>query len=96
MLATLGGLGVWYVYDLIIVASGAFRDADGKRVVEWGVTDPPERQRGLRGESKALILEEMDQLRGEVSELEERVDFMERMLTSLRDRVQISPPRSAS
>ena len=29
MLLTLGGLGIWWLYDLILVASGSFRDDEG-------------------------------------------------------------------
>ncbi len=94
MLGTFGGLGIWYLYDLIVVAAGAFRDGDGKRVVEWGVQEQTGRHRSLKGEQGELILEEMDGLRMDVSELQERVDFMERMLTSLRDRNQIPPSSS--
>ncbi len=47
------------------------------------------------GEQSEILLQEVDGLRVEMSELEERVDFMERMLTSLRDRNQI-PPSSTS
>jgi hypothetical protein len=42
-----------------------------------------------------MLFEEMDGLHGEVSELQERLDFMERMLTSLKDRGQL-PPQSSS
>jgi TM2 domain-containing membrane protein YozV len=29
MLCTLGGLGIWWIYDVITIAAGAFRDMDG-------------------------------------------------------------------
>src|SRR5262249_1169984 len=32
MAATLGGLGLWWIYDLILVASGSFRDAHGRLI----------------------------------------------------------------
>jgi hypothetical protein len=32
--ATLGGLGLWMLYDLILLLTGQFRDADDKRVIE--------------------------------------------------------------
>ena len=34
MLCTLGGLGLWMLYDLILIATDQFRDADGKLVTE--------------------------------------------------------------
>ena len=35
MVCTLGGLGIWYLYDVIMVASGQFTDAEGRRVLRW-------------------------------------------------------------
>jgi TM2 domain-containing membrane protein YozV len=76
MLLTGGGLGIWYVYDVIIVASGAFRDADGYALTEWG----PEgvgRDHLLSQE----VIDEMDALRADMAEMQERLDFTERLLT---------------
>ena len=78
MAATLGGAGLWYLYDVILVASGAFRDADGRIVSEW---DP------AYSESPVLpgeVLDEVRALRGEVAELAERLDFAERLLAAPR------------
>ncbi len=35
MLFTLGGLGIWWLMDIVIVASGQLKDGEGKRVSEW-------------------------------------------------------------
>jgi hypothetical protein len=35
MLVTLGGLGIWWLADLIMLITGQFRDKDGRRVTEW-------------------------------------------------------------
>lgn len=35
MLFTIGGLGIWYVTDLIIILFGEFVDSEGKRVRQW-------------------------------------------------------------
>ena len=35
MLFTIGGLGIWYVIDLIIIITGSFTDKEGKRITEW-------------------------------------------------------------
>ena len=78
MLCTLGGAGLWYLYDLILVASGSFRDVDGNLVSRW---DPE--QSGLpAGELPTEILEELSALRSEVAELAERMDFAERLLAA--------------
>lgn len=34
-LLTLGGLGVWWMIDLIMIIAGAFTDRDGNKVKEW-------------------------------------------------------------
>ena len=35
MLFTIGGLGIWWLIDIVIVASGQLQDSEGKRVSEW-------------------------------------------------------------
>ena len=76
MLCTGGGLGIWYLIDNIMIASGGFRDAEGRRVVRWD----PETADELAGVPREL-LDELYALRTEVNELHERVDFNERLLT---------------
>lgn len=34
-LITLGGLGLWTLYDLIVIVLGTFTDADGRKIVRW-------------------------------------------------------------
>lgn len=75
-LCTLGGLGLWFLYDLITIASGEFRDVDGLRVRLWDPEDAPAFTQGVPQE----LLDEIETLRHEVSELNERVDFTERLL----------------
>lgn len=77
MAVTIGGLGLWWLYDLILVASGSFRDADGRLVRRW---DPEEALPA--GPMPAEVLDELDALRHQVAELAERVDFAERLLAS--------------
>jgi hypothetical protein len=76
MAATIGGLGIWYMYDLIVVAAGGFYDAEGRRVASWEIE--PEQGASLSQE----VLHELDALRAEVAELTERVDFTERLLAN--------------
>ena len=79
MLVTLGGLGIWWLYDLILVASGSFRDGDGRLVTRW---DPEEASPG--GQLSHQVFDELDALRAEVAELSERLDFAERLLAQPR------------
>jgi hypothetical protein len=86
MAATIGGLGLWWLYDLIVVAAGDFRDVQGRRVSRWdpGVADP---------QSTEALAQEVDALRAEVAELAERLDFAERLLAAPRDAATSVPPR---
>lgn len=34
-LLTLGGLGIWALADMIIIAFGGFTDAEGRTITEW-------------------------------------------------------------
>lgn len=34
-LCTLGGLGIWWLVDLIMIATGNFTDADDNAITEW-------------------------------------------------------------
>lgn len=34
-LVTFGGLGIWWLVDLIMIVTGSFRDGDGERIEEW-------------------------------------------------------------
>ncbi len=75
MVATVGGAGLWWLYDLILVAGGSFRDAEGRLVTRWDAEQPE------TGPTRELV-EEVDVLRREVAELAERLDFAERLLTA--------------
>ena len=75
MLCTGGGLGIWYLIDNIMIASGSFRDVEGRPVMRW---DPEQGE--LSGVPQEL-LDEVYALRTEMNELHERVDFAERMLS---------------
>jgi hypothetical protein len=80
MLCTLGGAGLWYLYDLILVAGGSFRDAKGRLVSVWD----PEQPSRWESEVSQEVLEELAALRSEVAELAERLDFTERLLAQPR------------
>ena len=79
MACTLGGLGIWYLYDVIIVASGSFRDAEGRLISRWELEEAVP-----RADLSQEVLDELYQLRTEMAELHERVDFTERLLANPR------------
>ena len=35
MILTLGGLGIWWAIDFIMIVVGSFKDKDGNRLTEW-------------------------------------------------------------
>jgi hypothetical protein len=73
---TLGGFGIWWLYDVILVASGSFRDKEGRLLASW----EPEGEHLVTAGSASAIFDELDALRAEVAELQERIDFTERLL----------------
>jgi Tfp pilus assembly protein PilO len=54
--------------------------------------DPTDHAQALEDVQARLI--ELDQLKQRVNELEERLDFAERMLTSQRDAQRLGPPKA--
>ena len=91
MLFTFGGCGIWYLYDLVLIAAGEFRDGDDLPLRNWSVAESQFTQHQLvgRAEQRVTELEEQfDALRQQFNDLAERVDFAERMLAQHRE-----PPR---
>lgn len=88
MLCTLGGLGIWWLYDMVLIAAGSFRDAEGKRVWRWAEPGSLGPSGGTREQYEA-VLSEVDALRAEVAEIAERMDFMERMLAQARESARL-------
>ncbi len=83
---TIGGMGLWWLYDMILITFGSFRDRDGRRVKYW--TEDEAFGKGGESSRRALTddaLEELDALREEVADLAERVDFTERLLARGRE-----------
>lgn len=75
-LLTLGGLGIWALIDCVLIGSGNFRDAEGRRLTRW---DPQEAE--PYGEDlPPEVVEEIDALHAHIADLTERLDFAERML----------------
>ncbi len=79
MLATVGGLGIWYLYDLVTILGGSFRDASGRLVTRWDPEGTPHDPA-----ASEAVLQEVDALRSEVADLAERLDFAERLLAQPR------------
>ncbi len=90
-LITFGGIGIWWLYDVILISTGEFRDIDDLPLRQWEVSPSPFMHNRLvgRAEQRVNELEEqLDALRQQFNDLAERVDFAERMLAKHRE-----PPR---
>ena len=92
MCLTLGGCGIWYLYDVIVIAAGDFEDGDARRVRRWEVgADQPA---GTAAERRVAEVEDrLLSLESQVSELAERLDFAERLLAQARERSTLPPPK---
>src|SRR5256885_6369686 len=78
MLCTFGGMGVWYLYDLVLIAAGEFRDSDDLPLRQWGVAEGTYAQHRLVGRAEQRrdqLEEQVDPLRQQVNRLAERGDF---------------------
>jgi hypothetical protein len=98
MLLTGGGLCIWWLYDLVLVAAGEFRDSDDLALRRWGVEETPSLARQLtsRAEQRVISLEEQfEGLRQQFNDLAERVDFAERMLAQQREPSRPQLPRGS-
>ncbi len=98
MLCTGGGFLIWYLYDLVLVAAGEFRDSEDLPLRNWGISEPSFTQHRLvgRAEQRVNELEEQfDALRQQFNDLAERVDFAERMLAQHRESPRPQLPRGS-
>lgn len=82
---TFGGLGVWWFYDVILVVSGEFRDKQDLPLRLWSVEQGAERGGATMAHVRQLT-DDVEQLRRELGEMAERMDFTERILAKQKDR----------
>ena len=88
MILTLGGLGIWYLYDVVLIAAGEFRDNEDLPLRNWNVGPLSSANQELPGRAEqrlAELEEQLDAVRQQCNELAERVDFAERMLAQQRE-----------
>lgn len=98
MILTIGGFGIWYLYDLVLIAAGEFRDADDLPLRHWGLEESRFMRRELTGRAERRVNEleeQVDGLREQFNDLAERVDFAERMLAQQRETPRPQLPRGS-
>jgi hypothetical protein len=89
MAITFGGLGMWWLYDMVMLISGEFRDADDLPLRNWQVAETVP-VRGVRSRDVELLTQHIEALQRQMGELNERVDFAERLLTQQRERQRLT------
>ncbi len=89
-IVTFGGLGVWWLYDVVLIVAGEFRDKQELPVRYWSVEQGTEGG-GATVAQVRLLTEQVDQLQRELGELAERMDFAERVLAKHKDRDRLQP-----
>jgi len=89
MTLTFGGLGMWWLYDMVTIIAGEFRDEHDHPLRNWEVEESTG-VRSLRGRDAEALLQQIEDLQRQMGELAERVDFTERMLMQQRDRQRLT------
>ncbi len=86
MAVTVGGLGMWWLYDMVLLIAGEFRDGDGLPLREWEPAEVSHGRGATETRHMAQLIERLEQIEQQLGELGERMDFTERLLTQQRDR----------
>lgn len=90
-----GILAIVFIFgggSLFLLALSPVGKALAERIRRQGGAALPDDVRAELGELRAELLSEVQQLRTEVSELGERVDFAERLLARQRESERLAPP----
>jgi TM2 domain-containing membrane protein YozV len=86
MVITLGGLGIWWLYDMVTLVAGEFRDADDLPLRNWHVAETVAPGGAAASRQVQQLTQQLEQVQLQVGELAERVDFAERLLAQQRER----------
>jgi hypothetical protein len=92
MVLTVGGLGFWWLYDLVMLVAGEFRDVDGRMIRNWPVAEVVSASGSAR--EVGQMRDDLDRVQHQLAELAERMDFAERLLTQQRERDRL--PKGAA
>ena len=72
MLLTGGGAGIWWIVDVVNLATGSFFDRSGRRLLEWRIEGEGQRL------SAPELVEELDAIHEDLDSMTERLDRSER------------------
>ncbi len=86
MVLTFGGLGIWWLYDMVTLVAGEFRDAEDLPLRNWHVGETVVGAGAASSRQVQQLTQQMEQVQRQLGELAERVDFAERLLTQQRER----------
>lgn len=86
MVLTFGGLGLWWLYDMVTIVAGEFRDADDLPLRNWQVAESVAGASVASSRQVQQLTQQMEQVQRQLGELAERVDFAERLLTQQREK----------
>jgi TM2 domain-containing membrane protein YozV len=84
MTFTFGGMGIWWLVDMIMLVTGEFKDGAGRRITQWAPHDMAV-PANVTAEQFEAIHAELDRIRHELMDVHERIDFQERMLQRGRE-----------
>lgn len=91
MILTLGGMGLWWMYDVVMLLAGEFRDASDRPIRRW-MTEGTTLEAGTGDRQVERLTGQVERLERDVAEIAERLDFAERMLARQRDRDRLPNP----
>ena len=77
MFLTGGGAGIWWIVDVVNVATGGFRDREERRLLDWGLQG----NQTPRLTSPELV-EELDAINDDLDNVTDRLEAAERRLAA--------------
>ena len=76
MLVTFGGLGIWYLVDLILILVGSFRDGEGRLVRQW--LEPEEK--------RAPVDERVEELNARMDRIDRQLTDLQSVMIDLSEK----------
>ncbi|MGH7613429.1 MAG: TM2 domain-containing protein [Gemmatimonadales bacterium] len=74
MVLTFGGLGIWWLYDMVTLVAGEFRDADALPLRNWNIAETAAGGGAAPSRQVQQLTQQLEQVQRQLGELAERVD----------------------